>query len=411
MSTPYKPLSEQIANKMILDLKSNVSIFQRPENNANSAMPFNLESGNRYPGASALTLLMQKRDDPRWATFDQANRNRTAVNPGAAGTFINFKTQYEYQKMFKNGEPVLNKSGKQRFERVRLPEQKEVVAKVFNAEQMRKMTDWEKEPALLSPAERAEMILDNSKVAIEHGGDDMLYDKATDTIVIPEKEQFASPEQYAAEALHQLVHREIGHALEDQGMVKEELRANLASLFLSKELNLPYELNYHEGYVNSWAQVLKEEPGELFQAAADAQKIMDNVMGFEQQLEEKQEAEQGAQTGADEVQEQQTGIVAEQAQDAPRVNPDKLTKGEIIPHNGTEFKVISVLKNNEYNMQDLGDKRKFKMSAESGLFASLIEARNNSQEISTGIAEEVDEQESYEAGEEEQIDNGYQMQR
>jgi antirestriction protein ArdC len=411
MSTPYKPLSEQIANKMILDLKSNVSIFQRPENNANSAMPFNLESGNRYPGASALTLLMQKRDDPRWATFDQANRNRTAVNLGAAGTYINFKTRYEYQKMFKNGEPVLNKSGKQRFERVRLPEPKDVVVKVFNAEQMRKMTDWEKEPALLSPSERVDMILDNSKVALEHGGDDMLYDKASDTIVIPEKEQFASPEQYAAEALHQLVHREIGSALEDQGMVKEELTANLASLFLSKELNLPYELNYHEGYVNSWAQVLKEEPGELFKAAADAQKIMDKIMGYEQQREEKQDVEKGAQTGADVVQEQQTGTAAEQAQDTPRVNPDKLTKGEIIPHNGTEFKVISVLKNNEYNMQDLGDKRKFKMSAESGLFASLIEARNNSQEISTGMEEDVEEQESYEVGEEEQIDNGYQMQR
>jgi antirestriction protein ArdC len=411
MSTPYKPLSEQIANKMILDLKSNVSIFQRPENNANSAMPFNLESGNRYPGASALTLLMQKRDDPRWATFDQANRNRTAVNPGAAGTFINFRTKYEYQKMVKNGEPVLNKSGKQRFERVRLPEPKEVVAKVFNAEQMRKMPEWEKDPNGLSPKDRALIIIDKSNAVIEHGGDDMLYDPKTDTIILPEPENFASPEQYYAEAIHQLVHREIAGALEDKGMIKEELRANLASLFLSKELGLPYELNYHEGYVNSWAQVLKEEPGELFKAAADAQKIMDNVLGYEQQLEEKQEAEHGAQTGADKVQEQQTGAVAEQAQDAPRVNPDKLTKGEIIPHNGTEFKVISVLKNNEYNMQDLGDKRKFKMSAESGLFASLIEARNNSQEISTGMEEEFETQESYEAGEEEQIDNGYQMQR
>jgi antirestriction protein ArdC len=170
MSTPYKPLSEQIANKMILDLKNNTSIFQRPDNNKDSAMPFNLESGNRYPGPSALVLLMQKRDDPRWGTFEQANRNHTAVLKGATGTFINFMSQYDYQKVFKDGEAVLKKNGKQRTERIRLDEPKEVTAKLWNAEQMRKMPEWKKEPAIISPLERVEMILDNSKVALEHGG-------------------------------------------------------------------------------------------------------------------------------------------------------------------------------------------------------------------------------------------------
>jgi len=419
MTTPFKPLSEKTANKMVMDLKNGTSIFQMPNNSKNSALPFNIESGNRYPGSSALVLLMEKRDDPRWATFNQANRNHTAVLKGATGNFINFMTQYEFQKVFKDGEPVLKENGKQRTEKIRLDEPKEVEAKVFNGEQLRKLEKWEKEPMLLLPAERAQLILDNSNVVIEHGGDDMLYDRQTDTIVLPEMEQFASPEQFYMEALHQLAHRTLALEATDNagldnkagGMVSEELRTNLASVFLSKELNLPYDLNYHVGYVNAWAQLLKEEPAELFRAANDAQKIVDVVLSFEQKAEEKRDV-----TAANEIAEgqgQNTGDAAGMEQDGPKFNPERLTKGEIIPHNGTEFKVLAELKNNVYNMQDLGDKRKFKMSSDSGLFASLIEARNNSQEVAVDRNASTAEEAAYHENEavEQFLDDQYQIER
>lgn len=419
MSTPFKPLSEKAANKMVMDLKNGTSIFQMPNNSMNSALPFNIESGNRYPGSSALVLLMEKRDDPRWATFNQANRNHTAVLKGATGTFINFMSQYEFQKVFKDGEPVLKENGKQRTEKIRLDEPKEVEAKVFNGEQLRKLEKWEKEPVLLSPAERAQLILDNSKAIIEHGGDDMLYDRQTDTIVLPEVEQFASPEQYYAEALHQLAHwtaaedrlnRPEVSTMNEAVHIKEELRTNLASLFISKELNLPFDLNYHVGYVNAWAQVLKEDPAELFKAADDAQKIVDQVMVFEQKVEEKKEISnenemaEGQQTSGDSIGKEQ---------DAPKFNPERLTKGEVIPHNGTEFKVLAELKNNVYNMQDLGDMRKFKMKSDSGLFASLIEARNNSQEVAVDRAASTEEEAAYHENEavEQYLDEQYQIER
>ena len=420
MNTPFKPLSEQIAGKMIADLKAGTSIFQRPNNSMNSALPFNIESGHRYAGSSALVLLMQKRDDPRWATSNQANRNHTAVVKGATGTLINFMSSYEYQKVVdEKGEPVLKDNGKQRTERVKLDEPKQVDAWLFNGEQLRKLPKWEKEPLDLSPAERAQVILDNSKAVIEHGGDDMFYDSRLDTIVLPEMEQFKDPEQYFAEALHQLAHwtsaedrlnRPLNTGTDPVATIREELRTNLASLFLSKELNLPYELNDHVGYVNSWAQILKEEPAELFKAASDAQKIVDHIMAFEQQIEEKQEI-----TEKNELHEGigQSGNTAGNGQDIPKINPERLTKGEIIPHNGTEFKVLAELKNNVYNMQDLSDKRKFKMGSGSGLFASLIEARNNSQEISTGMVADQEVLEAKEAGMEQnnEVGNAYQMQR
>lgn len=380
--SPYKPLSERMAATMATELKKGVSVLQRPENNPNAAMPFNIMTGNRYPGATALTLLMQKKDDPRWATFKQANLNHTAVNKNATGTWITFKTQYEYQPAMKDGEPVMKDNGKPRYDKVRLDEPKDVEFKVFNGEQLRKLDKWEKPPQDVSPAERAEAILTNSGAVIEHGGDEMLYHKESDTILLPEPEQFANHEQYLAEAIHLLVHREMESQPEkpELGVIKDELRANIASLFLDKELGLPFDLNYHVGYANSWAQLLTEEPGELFEAAEDAQLLVDRVLGYSQKIEQQQEA------GEDMSQEQQNAVETDQSieESLPKHDATKLNKGEVIPYNGTEYKVVSELKNKVYQMQDLADNRKFKMSSKDELFNSLLNARNHSQEQVVG---------------------------
>lgn len=388
--TSYKPLSERVAAKMATDLKTGNSVLQRPNNGPNAAMPFNIESGNKYGGPSALVLLMQKRDDPRWATSNQANRNHTAVNKGATATWISFMSNYEIQKVFEEGKPVMRDDGKtQRTERVKLDEPKLVEAALFNGEQLRKLDKWEKPHQELSPAERAEVILKNSGVKIEHDGDEMSYHKGSDSIVIPEPNQFANQEQYLSEALHQLVHREQENQQEttEVGLVKPELRANIASLFLAKEIGLPFELNYHDGYANSWAQLLKDEPGELFKAAEDAQKVVDKVLSFGQQVEQKQETET-VQEQSGEQQASADGIKSED-NNAAKYDPEKLTKGEVIPYNGTDYKVVSELKNKVYQMEDLGNKRKFKMSSKDELFSSLLNARNNSQEIVSAKAAEL----------------------
>lgn len=409
MST-YKPLSEQIAGRMITDIKNGTSVFQRPNNSLNSALPFNIESGHKYAGPSALVLLMQKRDDPRWGTSNQANRNHTAVLKGATGTLINFMTQFEYQKVVdEKGEPVLKENGKQRTERVKLDEPKQVDAWMFNGEQMRNMPKWEKEPMDLSPAERAQLILENSKAVIEHGGDDMYYDRQLDAIIIPEKEQFANPEQYYAEALHQLAHK----TYQDEGlnrdgdlhtgeMVSEELRTNLASLFLSKELNLPYDLNEHVGYLNSWSVLLKEEPGELFKAASDAQKIVDHVMAFEKKMEVEQQAETSETIENGQPHEQSP---SETEQSAQR-NPNKLETGDVIRYKGNEFTVLSEQKNKVLKVQDAsGDK--FNLKPKDGLYSTLLHAKNNPLEASQEMEQSTEEEESL--GEEEETD--YSMSR
>ena len=319
------------------------------------------------------------------ASFQQANRNHIAVNKNATGTWISFKTQYEYQPAMKDGQPVLKDNGKPRYDRVRLDEPKDVEVKLFTGEQLRKLPEWEKQPQELSAIDRAEAILQNSGVNIEHGGDEMLYHKESDTVLLPEPEQFANREQYLAEAMHQLLHRELENQADrpESSMIKDELRTNIASLFLDREIGLPFELNYHDGYANSWAQLLKDEPAELFKAAEDAQTLVDKVLSFEQKLEQKQE------TGNTEEQEQgheeQQAEVQQQGEEkSGGFDPAKLNKGEVIPYNGTQYKVVAELKNKVYQMLDVDKNRKFKMSSKDELFNSLLNARNNSQEIVTG---------------------------
>jgi antirestriction protein ArdC len=101
---------------------------------------------------------------------------------------------------------------------------------LFNGEQLRKLEKWEKPLPEISPAERAEAILQNSGASIEHDGDEMSYRRGSDSIVVPEPNQFANHEQFLSEALHQLIHREMENAQEQEqvGMVKPELRANIA---------------------------------------------------------------------------------------------------------------------------------------------------------------------------------------
>lgn len=61
---------------------------------------------------------------------------------------------------------------------------------------------------------------------------------------------------------------------------REELRAELASAFLAEQLNIPSDIPNHASYIDNWLAFLKSDKREIFRAAADAQRIVDMVLGF-----------------------------------------------------------------------------------------------------------------------------------
>ncbi|MEZ5403182.1 MAG: zincin-like metallopeptidase domain-containing protein [Bryobacteraceae bacterium] len=68
----------------------------------------------------------------------------------------------------------------------------------------------------------------------------------------------------------------------DPNYAKEELRAELASVFLAAERSIPHNPEQHAAYVASWIAALREDKNEIFRAAKDAHHAADFLLALEQ---------------------------------------------------------------------------------------------------------------------------------
>jgi hypothetical protein len=67
----------------------------------------------------------------------------------------------------------------------------------------------------------------------------------------------------------------------DENYAKEELRAELASVFLAAERGIPHDPASHASYVGSWIKALREDKNEIFRAAQDAYIAADFILALE----------------------------------------------------------------------------------------------------------------------------------
>jgi antirestriction protein ArdC len=145
---------------------------------------------------------------------------------------------------------------------------------VFNAKQIdglpahcpRVRQEWE-------VVQSAESILQHSGATITHDQDDRaFYNLLTDSIHLPPKAAFQTPGGYYGTALHELFHfTGTVHRLNRSTLVesyrfgdfnygKEELRAELASVFLMAERGVPHDPERHAAYLGSWAGEMASSP-------------------------------------------------------------------------------------------------------------------------------------------------------
>jgi putative DNA primase/helicase len=279
--------------------------WQRPWNpgEASTFLPYNPVTDNRYKGINALVLLSQNRDDQRWMTYKQANDAGAQVRKGEKGTGIQYwKFVDEHNKKDDEGKPLVDKQGKPIKETVKLERPRVFFATVFNAEQIEGLPPIQRQAQTWNPLERAEALLTAGGVPIYYNDKGRaFYRPLTDSIHLPDREQFPSAENFYATALHELGHstghpdrlnRDLSHPFGSEGYAKEELRAEIASMILGDELGIGHDSNQHAAYVGSWIKALKEDPLEIFRAAADAEKIQAYVLGLEQQHIQEQVQEQ-----------------------------------------------------------------------------------------------------------------------
>jgi antirestriction protein ArdC len=71
------------------------------------------------------------------------------------------------------------------------------------------------------------------------------------------------------------------HGFGDTEYAKEELRAELASVFLMAERGIPHNPDTHASYVGSWVKSLRDDKYEIFRAARDAHKAADLLIALE----------------------------------------------------------------------------------------------------------------------------------
>ena len=67
----------------------------------------------------------------------------------------------------------------------------------------------------------------------------------------------------------------------DVSYAKEELRAELASVFLAAERGIPHDPEQHAAYLGAWIKTLNEDKHEIFRAAHDASRAADFLLALE----------------------------------------------------------------------------------------------------------------------------------
>lgn len=294
---------QDLTAEIISMIETNTAPWQKPWDasmgNALLDLPHNAITGRQYRGANSLYLMVKAQkmgfgDDPRWCTFRQANDNGWKIKKGSKGT------QIEYWKFEKTVERINEETG----EVVKVQERTEspsvFYAKVFHASQIEGIPEYSREAGYdWNPVEKAESILVESGAKIYHDQADRAYYTPTlDQIHLPAREAFESEEKYYATALHELGHwtghtnrlnRDLTGNFGSESYAKEELRAEMASLFLAAGTGVPFNPGQHAAYQKSWIKALKNDKNEIFRAAKDAEKIADYVMGLalEKNLENK----------------------------------------------------------------------------------------------------------------------------
>ena len=293
---------DQVAETVIQKMKDGTAPWVRPwAAGETPPRPVNASTGKAYRGLNSLWLTMcQPDDDPRWCTLKQANRLGGKVVKGSRSTTIRYWAYTDRRpKRDENGNYALDGEGKRQYVVVQLERPKVFHARVFHASQIEGLPELER-PAPKAPewdpCGEAEKILQASGANIKHDQSDRaFYRPVTDSIHLPQRAQFAEARDYYGTALHELGHWTGHESRLDRELVRcdfgseeyarEELRAEIASYMLGTELGVGHDASMTAAYLTSWIKALEEDPGEIYRAARDADKIRDHIMGLTREQE------------------------------------------------------------------------------------------------------------------------------
>ncbi|WP_288633685.1 ArdC family protein [uncultured Megamonas sp.] len=304
----------ELVQQVIKDIQSGKPFFwdsgyisKRPRNLLKSLQG----KDQYYNGINNIRLILAAKhfgfEDSRWTTFKQAQELVAKIQKGAKGIHIEY---WQYAKPIMEINPNTKKkeqvyvideeTGKKVPAYVKLdyPIVKNYV--VFNASQVEGI---KKEIPLKIHHEDTiksmEDMIQHSEAKIYYDQDSKnYYSPSNDEIHVVSKERFKTLNNFYATVAHEIAHSTgAKNRLNRKTLIendtiyaKEELRAELTSMFLAQKYNINFDKNHYENhvaYLQSWIKAFQDDPNELFRAASEAEKAMQyietNMIGLKQE--------------------------------------------------------------------------------------------------------------------------------
>lgn len=281
-----------------------------------SGLPVSGITGKPYRGVNNVFLtivaMTKHYEDNRWVTFHQMQErdwhfktdeegNSLGKGAGVSVEYFEFRdreTKKPFDKEVLNG---LTTEEKEEYIRDNVyPLRKYYI--VFNGDLIEGIPKKEQHEVDESTKnERAEHIIqfwNTTEAPIIYGGNEAFYLPSTDEIHLPKRENFYSLQEYYSTALHEIGHstghekrlnRDLSGEFGSEKYAEEELRAEIASLFIEQDLGISVSENHIENnsaYIGYWQTQIKENPNILFTSIADAERIAQFVMHKEKALQE-----------------------------------------------------------------------------------------------------------------------------
>jgi antirestriction protein ArdC len=285
---------EIITERIVGLLKEGVCPWRRPWN-LMPLPPQNFASGRRYSGINMFLLSVIGYEVPLFLTFKQVTERGGNVKKGSKGLPIIYWSTFDGEERDEEGN-----ARKIAFLRYYT---------VFNASQIENVPFPKVESRTgeaFKPLEVAEGIVTGWTTAprIVHGFRQACYIPAADVIQMPSPGSFDNPGAYYATLFHELGHatgaaarldRKMGGRYGSEDYSREELVAEMTSAFLCAHCGIDNStITQQAAYLAGWLKALKEDPKMVVQAAAQAQKAANMILGIVPEVVEATPAEAAA---------------------------------------------------------------------------------------------------------------------
>lgn len=266
---------EQITERICGMLEQGVAPWTKTWK-VNRGMPRNLVSKREYRGINTFLLHAMQYESAVWLTYKQAHEAGANVRKGEKACQVVFWKQCAIED-------------RETGETVKIPFIR--FYHVFNVAQLDGLKETPTVELQHTPA--AQIVAGYANAPqIKHGMAAAFYDPNADTVGMPDQARFNSEADYFGTLFHELTHstgsksrldRLTSTSYGTEEYSKEELVAEMGSAFLCGAAGLERHLENSAAYLAGWLKALKSDPKLIVQAAAQAQKASDRILGVHQE--------------------------------------------------------------------------------------------------------------------------------